>query len=201
MPTRPRGREFEVPSFDNEEKVLDRSYKNPKAYLSITKKNVDDAGTKNNKSKNSRWFLKNFGTIVNKILRLPMPLYQTNPLSSVFPSSNNEGIRFIKRPWQSIIFETQPEAFFVLARRDYKLYANIGETVRTMKRFVVVIDTGAGSKFIRIHDLPQAMRRKIKKKGSVPNVINDSGTQYPSLRLSNMFYKSVKAHKSSTISW
>lgn len=81
-----------------------------------------------------------------------MPLSPTNSLSWVFPSHNTDVVGFYKWWWQRIKCETETEAIFGLEQRNYKVYANILDNVQMTKRFSVVVDTGAGSSFIRIHD-------------------------------------------------
>lgn len=52
------------------------------------------------------------------------------------------------------------------------------KNVGTTKRFVVVLDTGAGSSFIRFNELLEAMRRKISKRNDLRNVRHVRGKQY-----------------------
>lgn len=67
---------------------------------------------------------------------------------------------------------------------SYKVYTNIGQTVLTTKRFAVVLDkragfSGVGSSFIRLHDFPEATRRKVNKQNDVPKFRNESGKKLP----------------------
>lgn len=48
-----------------------------------------------------------------------------------------------------------------------------------MKRFVVTLDTGAGSRFKRLDEIPNAMGHKIRKLKDEPNVRNASGKSFP----------------------
>ena len=43
----------------------------------------------------------------------------------------------------------EPDTVFVMVRRNYKVYANLGITRRQTRRYSVILDTGAGSSFIR----------------------------------------------------
>lgn len=70
--------------------------------------------------------------------------------------------------------ESNPEADFVWTNLNYKLYANIGQNVQKKIRFVVVLDTGAGSNFIRLYELSEAMIN-IKRPNDVPNVKKVTG--------------------------
>lgn len=89
------------------------------------------------------------------ILRRPISLSSANPLTSLSYLSINDLIGFHKCPWQGIKSETEPESVFALAKRSYKVYENMGHISRTMILFAVVLDTGAGSGFIRLHELPE----------------------------------------------
>lgn len=53
-------------------------------------------------------------------------------------------------------------AIFVLAQRDYLLYANIGLSLRSTKPFSAVLDIGVGSSLIRRSYLPYGPERFIK---------------------------------------
>ena len=68
-------------------------------------------------------------------------------------------VHTLERPWHRVRSDTAPEAVYVLARRNYKVHANIGETVRHTTRFVVVLDTGAASSFINLRDIPVDVRK------------------------------------------
>ena len=43
----------------------------------------------------------------------------------------------------------EPDTVFVMVRRNYKVYANLGITRRQTRRYSMILDTGAGSSFIR----------------------------------------------------
>lgn len=66
--------------------------------------------------------------------------------------------------------ETELKVVFFLAKRNYKVYAKVGQTVRTTKHFVVVLDNGAAYSFKRLHGRPESIKRKMKKRNDVPNV-------------------------------
>lgn len=72
-------------------------------------------------------------------------------------------------------------------KHHYKIYANIGQTVRTTKRFVPVLDTGTGSRFIRLHVFPEAMRKKIKKRNDVLTHRNAGGKAVPTVGTIELF--------------
>ena len=75
--------------------------------------------------------------------------------------------------------EADPETVFVLAKRNYKVYANLGTSARSTKRFVAILDTGAGSSFINMKEIPQSMRKEIRPLKEAPNVRNASGKAVP----------------------
>ena len=88
-------------------------------------------------------------------------------------------VHTLERPWHRVRSDTAPEAVYVLARRNYKVHANIGETVRHTTRFVVVLDTGAASSFINLRDIPVDVRKRIMPPSSSTNVRNASGSSVP----------------------
>ena len=61
----------------------------------------------------------------------------------------------LKRPWRRVIRRKQPEVIFTLAKRNYKVYANLVFTRRHTRRFEAILDTGAGLSFIRKDTLPE----------------------------------------------
>ena len=54
------------------------------------------------------------------------------------------------------------ETVYIMARRNYKIAAYIGLHKSSLARFVVVLDTGAGSSFIRQALIPESYRKHIK---------------------------------------
>ena len=51
-----------------------------------------------------------------------------------------------------------PDAVLVIAKRNYKVYADLGVTTRIMSRAVSVLDTGAGPNFIAQELLPRGSK-------------------------------------------
>lgn len=58
-------------------------------------------------------------------------------------------------------------------------HLNIGQTVRTKETFVGVLETGAGTSYIRLHEITEAMRSKSKKRDNIPEVRNVSSKAVP----------------------
>lgn len=79
----------------------------------------------------------------------------------------------------SVRGDTNSEAIFVLAKRNYKLYANIGVTTCSTNRFVAILHTGAGSSFIGLNEIPRTMRKHINKPNDQPEICNASGKVVP----------------------
>lgn len=75
--------------------------------------------------------------------------------------------------------ESHPEAVFVFVKRNYKLYANIGLTLPSTKRFFVVLDTGADPSFTIIDDIPQAMREEHPPLKDQPSIRTTSDKTVP----------------------
>lgn len=60
-----------------------------------------------------------------------------------------------------------------MAKRNYKIHANIGLSRRHARRFTTVLDTGAGPSFIRKDVLPEAAWDRIQQ-GARGNAIRDA---------------------------
>lgn len=84
-------------------------------------------------------------------------------------------IGFLHRPWIRVKRESHPEASFVFEKINYNIYANLGLKVRSTKRFVVTLDTGAGSRFIRLKEIKQVTGHKICNLCNVTNIRNTGG--------------------------
>lgn len=69
---------------------------------------------------------------------------------------------FLCRTWRRIRRKKHTEAISVMAKMNYKIYANIGFTRRSTQRYVVLLDTGDGSSFIRKEFIPTNMWNRIK---------------------------------------
>ena len=95
------------------------------------------------------------------------------------PTISEGAIGTLQRPWCTVRRPKQPEAVFALARQNYKVYANIGDTLKCTRRFVAVIDTEAGSRFILLDQLPVAARARIKRAEDHVEVRNASGNSLP----------------------
>ena len=95
-----------------------------------------------------------------RILSRPHSRLSPNPRTILASSkshpttSTNDG--FLARPWKRITRRHAPEAIYVFAKRNYKVHANLCITRRNTRSFVTVLDTGAGSSFIRKDIIPQS---------------------------------------------
>lgn len=69
----------------------------------------------------------------------------------------------------------------VLAKRNYKIYANLGLKVRSTKRFVIILGTETSNSFNRVNEIPPSMGHKIKKLDKAWNICNDNGSTGPLL--------------------
>ena len=67
----------------------------------------------------------------------------------------------------------------ILAKRNYKVYANVGMSTKNMRRFVAALDTGAGSSFIRQDELPQHMQKNIEPFQQQVDIRNVTGKPVP----------------------
>ena len=75
----------------------------------------------------------------------------------------------IRRPWKRVTTPGNPTLVMVMARRNYKVYANIGVTVPLMQRMLAILDTGAGPNFIRRSELPKGSEAFMAS-GPLPNI-------------------------------
>ena len=121
--------------------------------------------------------------IVKKILRRPHKIIPTNPHINTEETerTNPTGIGCLQRPWHRIGNTAEPETVFILAKRNYKVYANLGLTSSNMKRFTTILDTGAGSSFIRLDEIPHPMRNHITPTREEVTIRNASGKPVPIL--------------------
>ena len=63
----------------------------------------------------------------------------------------------IRRPWYRFKRRECPEKILVLARKNYKVFADIGPTVGLMSRVLSVLDTSPGPNLIRKSELPAGL--------------------------------------------
>ena len=63
----------------------------------------------------------------------------------------------VRRPWYRVKRSECPEKILVLARKNYKVFADIGTTAGLMSRVLSVLDTGAGPNLIRKSELPAGL--------------------------------------------
>ena len=85
-------------------------------------------------------------------------------------STDDSTIGVLQRPWRRIRRQKLPDSIFMMARRNYKVNALIGKSIHAMRRFVVVLDTGAGSSFIKKSVLPPSVVAQIQPVGLASNV-------------------------------
>ena len=88
------------------------------------------------------------------ILRNPLRYQSPDPQpdsKEISPCSDGA----LQRPWRRITRKRHKGDLFVLARRNYKIHADLGFTRRDMARFEVTLDTGAGSSFVRKDVIPE----------------------------------------------
>ena len=80
----------------------------------------------------------------------------------------NENLTPCKRPWRKYRPTHQREKVFVMAKRNYKLYTQVGTSRNILERLLAVLDSGAGPNFIRESDLPRGVTRL--RYGPLPKV-------------------------------
>lgn len=75
----------------------------------------------------------------------------------------------LRRPWIRFTPPKAEDAIVLLAKRNYKVHADIGFNTTMTVRRVATLDTGAGPNVIRLSELPTAAKAKIKH-GPLPRV-------------------------------
>lgn len=65
-------------------------------------------------------------------------------------SSDSESVEHLRCAWIGVRKPSfNPETVFVMGRRNYKVYGNLGFNRRLTRPYAVIMDTRAGSSFIR----------------------------------------------------
>ena len=64
-----------------------------------------------------------------------------------------------------------------MAKRNYKIHADIGITRRSTKRFVASLDTGAGPSFIKRDVLPNRINHLLRKNTSTKKIFDANKRQ------------------------
>ena len=75
----------------------------------------------------------------------------------ILPRGQDDPLEQVRRPWYRVKRRECLEKILVLARKNYKVFADIGPTVGLMSRVLSVLDTGAGPNLIRKSELPQGL--------------------------------------------
>lgn len=73
----------------------------------------------------------------------------------------------------------EPDTVYILTKRNYKVYANVGETFKNTRRFNAILDKGTGSSFIRMNELPTHLVEKIRPLDDHAMIRNASGKPDP----------------------
>ena len=64
-----------------------------------------------------------------------------------------------------------------MAKRNYKIHVDFGITGRSTKRFVEVLDTGAGPSFIKRDVLPNGINHLLRKSTSTTKIVDTNERQ------------------------
>ena len=72
----------------------------------------------------------------------------------------NAGIH--QRPFRPIKKEENPERVYLMARRNYQINAYVGLTSKSLTRLTTVVDSGAGSNYIKKEVLPESLTKRIQ---------------------------------------
>ena len=80
-----------------------------------------------------------------------------------------------QRPFKSVYKQETPDRVFLIARSNYQIDAYVGMKPRSLVRFTTVLDSGAGSNYIKKGLLPETLVRRIpplKKRTDVRDANN-----------------------------
>lgn len=89
---------------------------------------------------------------------------------------NTEALGFLQRPWQRVKKLDEPETAFVMARRNYTIFANIGLSRRATWKFATILDTGSGPSLIKKYVFHESLWKNLQPSGSSVT-IRDSNTR------------------------
>ncbi|CAN8071373.1 unnamed protein product, partial [Agarophyton chilense] len=85
--------------------------------------------------------------------------------------ADSKHLGVLRRPWIRIRNNRIPDRVLVMAKRNYKVYADLGLHTQFMVRHLTVLDTGAGPNFIVESLLPPPLRSIIRSE-TVPDVLD-----------------------------
>lgn len=87
-----------------------------------------------------------------------------NPfLKHLRPYENKDAkVGILQRPWRPKVDRLIPDTVFVMSRQNYRVYAYLGQVAQHLTRVLSVLDSGAGSCYIRKGLLPDNLIKKIK---------------------------------------
>ena len=78
-------------------------------------------------------------------------------VKKILSRARDHPLEEVQRPWYRVKRRECPEKILVVARKNYKVYADIGPTIGLMSRVLSVLDTGAGPNLVRKSELPAGM--------------------------------------------
>lgn len=84
----------------------------------------------------------------------------------------------LQRPWLRHRHPKYPERAFVMTKRNYKVYADLGLDPYRMFRVLTILDTGAGPNFVRQAELLDELDRYIRH-GPLPEIFDANNKPLP----------------------
>ena len=95
------------------------------------------------------------------------------------PNPDPTGMGTLRRQWRLNNGRFSPddktvEKFCTLSRRNYKVYADLGLTTSITVRQLTILDTGAGSNFVRTDTLPKGWESLLEP-GEIPTFADANG--------------------------
>ena len=78
-------------------------------------------------------------------------------VKKILRRGRDDPLEQVRRLWYRVKRGECPEKILILARKHYKVFADIGPTVGLMSRVLSVLDTGAGPNLIQKSELPSGL--------------------------------------------
>lgn len=159
---------------DQKQRVPEKSFKTATEFLDYRNRAAEASKPSNNDAPHAKSYL---GGLVSKASVKRYHVLQrandpaTSSLSRTHTPTNMEmpplspttllpPEQFI-HPWRRITLGHSPDTVFALARRNYKVHADLGATDRTFQRYTAIIDNGAGTSFIRRSEVPKGATQRV----------------------------------------
>lgn len=89
------------------------------------------------------------------------------------------GSSVLQSPWRHVTNTQEPSTLYIMAKRNYSVYANIDEYSKNVRRFSAILHCGSGSSFILLNKRLTTLRDLITPLEDSVTIRNASGTTVP----------------------